>query len=261
MDNTEHIDAWLDGSMTDQERQAFAQRLEQEAELRAEVAFQQNVRAAVILEERAAIRRILAETPRHSRATRAWWYASAAAVIALVAVVGVYRMQIATSENLYNAYYRTFPNLVAPTVRSAETPEPATVAFLAYDNGDFVLAEALFAGLGDDHPAYRFYHAMSLMEVGRFSDAVAILRALGPEFGGSSKGADSGADSTADVGAHVRADLTIARHWYLGLCYLQLGERALAAATLEAIANEDHILGEQARELLNKLPEAFSTSH
>lgn len=274
MDDTELIERYLDDDMDSDERTAFEQRLALDEELARELALHRHIRTAVVLEEREAIRRQLkamASAPdtasvntvgsgvlqgsvpgskpvditnrvhrKDSGSASGYarlWISAAAGILILATIMLVFRDGAVPYDVLSDSYYRTFPNIVAPSVRGDAPDDYAGRAFLAYDNGDFERAEEYFARIENPSPELLFYRAMSLMELHRYAEAARLLIQLRdePELVLSDR------------------DLRIALHWYLALVKLKLNDRDAAVIELNRIAAEQHIHGAQARSLLEQL--------
>lgn len=234
MEQSDRIEQYLDGEMTASDTEVFEQQLLEDVTLREALVFHKQVRAAMILEERDAIRRQLT-IPANGK--RHLWLAAVAGILLLAVTMVVLREGLIPAEELYDMYYRTYPNVVAPSVRGLAPEDDAGRAFLAYDNGDFEQAAMYFSQTGMEETELQFYFAMSLMELHRFKEAEGVLARL----------------RTHTSVSYADQDLLVAVNWYLALAKLKLNDRSGAEEILRTISDEQHPFGTQARLLLEQL--------
>lgn len=229
------ITGYFEGTLSTEQRQAFAQLLETDADFAREVEFQREVRQAIMLSERAQLKQLLRNhaQKKHNTAPRLRWWIGAAAAVLLIVGGGTWLwLRTSSAPALYAEYYQAYPNTVMPTVRGESSESTEQAAFQSYDQEDYVKAEELFGKLyrntGDADAL--LYQGVSLLELRRFADADSVL-----------------ARYPADKPLHDYAN------WYRALALLRLGERENAHGLLQGLAEGTTPLSQTARELLSQL--------
>jgi tetratricopeptide (TPR) repeat protein len=227
------IDRFVNKQMNAAERLAFLAEIEADESLREELAFAQKVKAAATWKARTEMKSFLASRvplAKPKRLISKW--AAAAALLLAMGVIGlafwlVNRAQ--SPEQIYMAFYQTHPNLEMPSLRGEGEESDLFQAYLAYDNGDFKQAAALF--LVDyhlnDQAISGFYGAISLMELEQFEDALALWEELA-----------------------VPQAYQVPSAWYHALTLLRLDDLEQARRLLDQVEESTHPLAAEARRLL-----------
>lgn len=99
--------------------------------------------------------------------------------IASCLIITIFYVVSLNSNNLYDNYYSSYPNVYQPTVRGNNTNETAK-AFQAYENRNYAKAAQLFKSLLEvrNDNNLLFYYAMSLLNQNKISEADTILQKL-----------------------------------------------------------------------------------
>ncbi len=161
-----------------------------------------------------------------------WYYAAAASLILGIS----YWLYLGISESpeeLYQAYFKPYPNVIESTTRSNGTATARTEAFPAYDRGDYQLAATLFKSL-----------LLEKRESG-------ILLLLG--------NANLMLDNTTEAKENFTTLYTefdeydLQAKWFLGLCYLKSGDVENARKILKELGETEISYAAKAKELLKKV--------
>ncbi|MEL7427806.1 MAG: tetratricopeptide repeat protein [Bacteroidota bacterium] len=115
------------------------------------------------------------------RRRRLWPIAAAAAVLLLLAAAWfLQRADLTPPEKLFATYFEPYPNVTHPVVRQQERADSLTLAFAAYEQGDYAVAAERLEQLltQQDDPEWRFYLALSLLSQGKYAAARAQLEQL-----------------------------------------------------------------------------------
>ena len=213
------------GRLSAAAQRAFEQRLETDAELRAELRQHENMQRAIGLGERASLKAELqgleaelvkpAKVVSLRRNRLRVWLAAASVVLLLLAGGWLFREfnTATTPADLYATYYAPYPNVLDPIVRGEDDLTPRQRALASYEQGDYPQAAAQLAALPDANLDTQFYQALSLLSSDRTGEAIALLDQL--------------AKSPSERRAQIR--------WYLALGYLRAENVEAARETLEVL--------------------------
>lgn len=238
MDQEELINLYLEGRLSSEDRAIFEKLLDDQPEYRQLLEEQRKIKIAVTLEERQSLRDFLQEvdqqTPKveKSRSLKSWLLTGVAACVIVLAGFFIWtNLSLSPGEKLYKAFYETYPNLVAPTVRSESVASLKTDAFLAFDNQDYEKAAVLFENLSQEpNSEYAiFYLGICLLELERPEKAIPLFQQV-------SESAENPDKTTAE--------------WYEALGYLKLDKLEEAKALISKVAGTSgHSFQSQAQEL------------
>lgn len=224
---------YFENSFSDESQQQFDFLLKTDPSFVEEIDFQKKVKKAITLNERSALKKKLQSfEPTIAKSFKIWY---AAASILLVFGFGFYYLQNASSsENLYDAYYQSYPNVVAPTVRSQNNEDEKSTAFFEYDGGNYEKSLVLFSKIYKTENAdyALFYRALSEMELQKTSDAIASFN----QFDLSKNNA-----------------FTPFVKWYLALAYIKENQKEKAIPLLKTLAETENPQEEMAQKLLKEL--------
>lgn len=233
MENETLLHKYFEQQLSDEEKVLFTSLLQNDAAFAKEVEYQKNVKKAITLNEREALKQKLKSYEAKPKFRTAYWY-SAAVVILFLGGITWFQLQRTSTEKLYQEYYQSYPNVVAPTVRGDNERNLKSDAFYEYDSGNYEKSLTLFSKIyADEGVDYAlFYKAMSLLELERHEEAIASF----DQF----KTADNNAFSP-----FVK--------WYKALSYLKLNEKEKAVLLLQELAKEENPQQFKAKELLDVL--------
>ncbi len=237
MDQEELINAYLEGTLSTEDQQIFENLIAQNPEYKAELEAQRKIKAAITLSERESLRDFISDldTTRTKPKTslKSWLFSATAAC--LVVLVGYFlwtTLSMSPGEKLFARHYETYPNLVAPTTRSESSNDLKANAFLAYDNGDFKQAAALFEQLQaqPDSDYALLYLGICQLELGRPEKAIPVLNLV------------SSTSESKEIAS-----------WYEALGYFKLNMLEKGKIPLEVTAAKANPFQMEAQEILKTL--------
>jgi hypothetical protein len=233
------IEKYFENTLTEAEREHFEDLLQNDTEFASEISFQESLKIALIKNEREALKKTLQsfEQPKRKEKFKYKWFA-AASIILLLGMGTWFGMQNNDPVQLYQEFYQTYPNVVAPTVRSEVELDEKASAFYEYDNKNYRLSFDLFSKLykeGKDDYAL-FYASLSLMELQKYDEAIKMFNLF-------------------DL--NKNNPFTPYIKWYKALCLLKLNKVAEAKLLIDDLAKTQNPQQEKAKQLDNKLPKKF----
>ena len=238
----DQLDAYLQNSLSEAERQAFEQKLQQMPELKTELHFQQSVKEAVVFKEATQLKsrllkledELMADGSGIKPITRPgshWagkWglISSMAAALALVAIAFWFLFSQPNNQELYTAYYQAYPNTEDPITRG-EAGELS--GFQLYEQERYEEAIEKLEQRNNETDA--FYIAQSYLALGQEEQALEIFSKL----------------SRKDF------EYTDASRWYLALLLLKQDKTDEAIVQLKKLAEQPNTYQNKAIELLEEL--------
>lgn len=234
MDHEQLINDYFEGTLSAERKAELEHMLATDVSFREELIFQQKTKEAITQLKRKQLKeqlqQIEAEQKPRSFADIRWIAASV--MIFVLLGIGIWQYQ-QSSDRLFAAYYQTMPNIEAPNVRGESSADIKTRAFSLYDQGDYASALQLFMDIYQREKAdyALLYSGTSLMEIGRFEDAVQMLQ----QFEGSS------------------SDYYYPIQWYTALAYIKTHQEEKAVAILKEIGRTENPFQSKATTLLEKL--------
>lgn len=233
MENEALIRKYFEYQLSEEEKMLFASLLQNDAAFAKEVEYQKNVKKAITLNEREALKQKLKSYEAKPKLSTAYWL-SAAVVILFFGGLTWFQLKPFSPEELYQEYYQSYPNVVAPTVRGDNEGNIKSDAFYEYDSGNYEKSLTLFSKIyADEGVDYAlFYKAMSLLELNRYKEAIASFDLI----------------ETTDNNA-----FTPFVKWYKALSYLKLNEKGKAIELLRELAEKENPQQQMARKLLTEL--------
>ncbi len=236
------VERYFDLELSDQEMTHFNHRLESDSNFKAlfdrEKTLIQSIRYEGLrndlgvlkeIEKRASQPRTLSKTLRLDA-----WYFKVAAAIIIVVVAG--RLLLPThedSEELFQAYFKPYPNTFEPTMRGADEVTQRSEIFLAYDQHNYQKALEGFNEIlskGND-PAVLLLAGNANLALGNVDEAKNNFRILIKNFD----------------------ELDTQAKWFLSLCYLKEGDIDQARMMLEELGGTEIFYANKAKELLKKV--------
>ena len=138
MENYNYIEKYFEGTLSPEETIMFNKLVEDDAVFAATFEYEKNVKRAITLNERKSLKQKLQsfETSKPKVKSLKIWYAAAS--IVFIFGLGFYFTQTSTTT-IYDEYYQSYPNVVAPTVRGENKDDIKSEAFFEYDNGNYEL--------------------------------------------------------------------------------------------------------------------------
>ncbi len=235
MDKAQLIISYFEKTLTEKEQLIFENYLENDKDFADEVAFEENVKKAIMLNERSFLKQKLKsfEKEKNSKKSIFIWYVAAS--ILMVFGGGFWFInQSSNTEKLYTEYYQTYPNTILPSVRGIQSQDLKSNAFVAYDNENYATSFELFSKLyettKDDYAL--FYSSMSLIELQKHKEAIVVLNKF-------------------DLNKENQFSPLV--KWYKALCFLKLDQKEEAIKLLLSLASNQNSQQEMAKKLLEKL--------
>jgi tetratricopeptide (TPR) repeat protein len=235
MDKNSYIEKYFEGALTPDEQITFTKLLEEDTDFATTFEFEKNVKKAITLNERIDLKKKLQsfETSKPKVKVKSFkiWYAAAS--IILICGLGFYFTQTSTTT-IYENYYQSYPNVVAPTVRGENNDDIKSEAFFEYDNGNYEKSLELFSKIyttdKDDYAL--FYKALSLMELNKTNEAISTFNSFDLSKNNS---------------------FTPFVKWYLALSYVKENQKEKAIPLLKSLTETDNPQQEMAKKLLLEL--------
>jgi len=233
------IEKYLLNKLSQEEQFMVEEHLKNDANFKKELDFQTNLKTAIIKEDDDNFRNLISELeskanmknsmPRRSYVT---WLAAASVILLLGFSYFLTLDQKATTDDLFVSYFEPYRNVVQPLVRGNEQQDEKTLAFLAYEKGEYDTAISLFSDLYSTtkEPYYLFYKANALLKLEKANEAVPLLL------------------------EHLKTNDTLTEKstWYLALAYLKLNDKANARITLKKVIADGKYKTTEAQNLLKE---------
>lgn len=235
MDKEELLERYFERQLSVDEQKIFQNYLDSDASFAEEFSFQKNVKQAITLNERTELKQKLQsfEHSKKAKSSSLKWLVAASIVILLGGGFWFIN-QSPNTIDLYNEYYQSYPNVVAPTVRGENKTDLKSMAFYEYDSRNYQKAYELFSNLyvtnKEDYAL--FYSSLSLIELDKPKEAIALMDAF-------------------DLNKNNR--FTPFFKWYKSLSYLKIGEKEKAIELLQSLSENQNPQQAQARKLLDDL--------
>jgi len=227
------INHYFEKLLSAEEQKQFDLLMESDVDFAKEVAFQKSLKKAITLNERAELKRKLTSFEPKKAKVKSFkiWYAAAS--LFLIAGLGFYFSQNSNTA-IYEEFYQSYPNVVAPTVRGEQKEDIKSEAFYEYDSGNYEKSLALFSAIyeseKDDYAL--FYKALSQMELQKTNDAINTFK----QFDLNKNNA-----------------FTPFVKWYLALAYLKDNQKENAMQLLKSLSENENPQQEMAQKLLTEL--------
>ena len=224
---------YFEKSLSAEEKIQFDSLVESNSAFAEEFVFQKNLKKAISLNERADLKKQLASFETKNPKLNALRVFYAAASIVLICSLGFYFIEN-RSNDFYEEYYQTYPNVIAPTVRGGNNEDLKSEAFYEYDNGNYQKSLDLFSKIYDtENDDYAlFYKALSQMELHKITEAIATFQQFNLEKNNA-------------FSPYVK--------WYLALSYLKENQKEKAIPLLKSLSETDNPQKEMAIKLLSEL--------
>lgn len=240
MSKEEQLDAYFDGSLSEEEKVEFEQRLMHDPSFKEEFEFQQSLRQSLRKREHEQIREMFARenasVPTKTFRIRRFIPALIAASLLLMATIGYFLLTSPPPSDysqLFVAYFEPYENVIHPIERGNPMEDLRSRAFYAYENQQYEDAIDLFRQLAEQQPDpyIDFYSGIVLLQLDRNKEAVDRFHRY------------------LDLEGKLEDRAT----WYLALSYLKIGDTAKASVLLREIISADGYKSEQAEAILDQM--------
>ena len=232
------IEKLIDEEASDQEILAARERLQTDAEFNSHYRQEKTIIEGIRFQGLQKDLQYLHDLEKTLSATkqspnRYRWYSVAAAVLLCSISYWFYQSATQSPEELYQAYFKPYPNAVEPTTRSNGTATARTEAFQAYEQGDYQRAATLFTSLLRDKkdPWVLLLLGNANLMLDHTTEAMENFTILYTEFD----------------------EYDLQAKWFLGLCYLKKGDVENARKILKELGDTEISYASKAKELLKKV--------
>lgn len=235
MSKEELIANYFLNTLSGDDRRIFDDLLKNDPDFASEIEFQKQVKHAVAAREHDVLKQKLQyfESQMRTTASRIKWWLAAASIVFFVSI-GYYIFNNNVSNiELFNDYYQPAQNIVQPIVRSAIADEK-TAAFIAYQKGDYKMAQQLFNTLYQktQDSELLFYEGISLIETNDLESAINKL----------------------ELHSHYSDAVSNKTNWYLALAYIKQNNLEKAKTILmEITTKKESYKYREAKMLIKKL--------
>lgn len=172
-------------------------------------------------------------TKKTESASKIWYYA-AAALVGILIMAKIFLFPPAeTPDQLFEAYFKPYPNVFEPTVRGTDVTNTRKEAFQAYEQGDYQTAVTLFKEIlqTSNEPGVLLLLGNANLILGNVDEATENFITLSNDFD----------------------ELDLQAKWFLGLCYLKGGDVEHMTKILQELGETEISYAEKAKELLEKI--------
>ena len=241
----EWIERYLDRSLTPDEKEWMEKRMVEEPHLKSRLKEHQQLVAGIRythlqnkLEQLRALENTLSAAEKKSVKNiffnNYWKPLAIAAAMALFITSYLLIIQPPTTDELYAQYFNVYPNVFEPTVRGNDNiQDNRTIAFRAYDQGDYAKAASLFNQLiqQKEEAGMLLLLGNANLILGKTEEAQNNFLTLIKDF--------DELDGQAKL--------------YLGLSYLKQGKKEKAKLILQELEEPEVTYSKKAKELLDNL--------
>lgn len=237
------VEKYFDNELTDSEAALFRDRLETDPSFRSLVEQEkiliQTIRHQGLVSDLAYLKTVEKTIGRGKSAKiltfKPWYYAAAAVVVLTLIAFWWLSVPSESPDKLFEAYFKPYPNVFEPTVRSSDAPADVrrAEAFVAYEQGDYQKAVALFTPLVNEkpEPGILLLLGNANLMLGKTDEAERNFTTLNKDFD----------------------ELDLQAKWYLSLCYLKSGDVENARTILRELGETEISYAAKAKELLEKV--------
>lgn len=242
MNKEELIIKYFESELSQKEGEEFQHLMEQDDEFRKEIMFRRKLKTVIAQAERKKMKTFLsslddANINETKRLPPHYVYAIAAAVVLLIAVAYLFYFDKDQTSNYSNvdilAFYEPYPNIITPNSRDESGEmDQQRIAFIAYETGNYQMADSLFTKLIKTDVHFNFYKGIAKFELEQYDSASVLfeqyLRSNNPQLFDQSL-------------------------WYLSLTYLMRGEDAAGKENLLELKRRGKYKAQEVERLLLKL--------
>jgi len=238
MDNNYLIEKHIQNNLSSDEKLVFDDLLKNDIDFKKEVDFHSNLKKSIKHDDATTFRNFISdlENNANQKATRKpfyKWFAAASIIVVLGLSYFLIPKQAVSTNTLFASYFEPYRNVVTPIVRGENMQDEKTLAFIAYEKGEYQTAIILFSKLysSTKEPYYLFYKANALLKLERAKEAIPLLL------------------------DHLKTNDTLTKktNWYLALAYLKIKDKMKAKELLKKVITTNAYHNKEAKELLKKI--------
>ena len=239
--NMELIEKFFGGELDEQQNKVVTDRLDTDEQFKdlynKEKILIKGIRHAGMQSDLAFIKTLenSFEQNHFSEKSKTLWkpLAIAASLSLFMLAYFLYTAKPETPEELFQAYFKPYPNVVDPIVRGENAINKRTEAFEAYENGDYAKASRLFNDLLKEKKEAGILLLLgnANLMLGKNAEAKENFITLSKDFD----------------------ELDLQAKWFLSLCYLRSGDVENARKMLKELGETEVSYATKAKELLKKV--------
>lgn len=238
MDNNYLIEKYIQNSLSSDEKLVFEALLKNDADFKKEVDFHSNLKNAIKHEDSVNFRGFISNLENNTSQKVGQkpfykWFAAASIIVVLGLSYFLIPKKEVSTNTLFASYFEPYRNVVAPIVRGDNMQDEKTLAFIAYEKGEYKTAVILFSKLysSTKEPYYLFYKANALLKLEKAKEAIPLLL------------------------DHLKTKDTLTQktNWYLALAYLKIKDKQKAKILLKNVVDDNLYNYKKAKILLKKL--------
>tara|TARA_R110000868_G_scaffold373423_1_gene637516 strand:- start:8383 stop:9111 length:729 start_codon:yes stop_codon:yes gene_type:complete len=233
------IEKYIQNKLSPEEELMVDELLQNDSIFKRELTLHANLKKVIKNDDNDNFRNLISELESKAkiespmvRRTYMKWLAAASILLLLGLSYFLTLDQKATSNELFTSYFEPYRNVVQPLERGSDQQDEKSLAFLAYEKGEYDKAIALFSELytTTKEPYYLFYKANALLKLEKANEAVPLLLEH----------------------LQTKDTLTEKTNWYLALAYLKLNDKPNARITLEKVIADGNYKSTEAQKLLKE---------
>ena len=234
------IEKYIQNKLSPEEKLMMDELLQNDADFERELTLQANLKVAIKKDDDDNFRNLISELESKAkmerpmlRRTYVKWLAAASLVLLLGLSYFLTLDQKVSTNELFASYFEPYRNVVQPLERGSDQQDEKSLAFLAYEKGEYEKAIMLFSELyaTSKEPYYLFYKANAMLKLERAKEAIPLLLEH----------------------LQTKDTLTEKTNWYLALAYLKLNDKSNARITLEKVLADGNYKSTEAQKLLKEL--------
>lgn len=235
MEREKLIEKYIQNRLSKEEKAEFDTLLANDVAFKKEVSLHNDLKQVAKHEDDTDFRNLITgfETVKPQQRRNYTKWLAVASIILLVGLSYFFNLNNTPSSNeLFNNYFEPYRNVIQPIERSATQQNEKTMAFMAYEKGDYAKAVQLFTNLyaTTKEPYYLFYKANALLKLEKADEALPLLQ------------------------EHLKTKdtLTEKTNWYMALAYLKLEDEENAKKLLQKVIAEGTYKTKEAKKLLKE---------
>lgn len=231
------IEKYILNKLSSEEALMVEELLKNDAKFKKELDYHSNLKKAITKEDDDTFRSLISEIESQAkiknsvpRRSYVMWLA-AASIVLLFGLSYFFTLdKKASTDELFVSYFEPYRNVVQPLERGSDQQDEKSLAFMAYEKGDYDQAISLFSNLYSTtkEPYYLFYKANALLKQEKANEAIPLLL------------------------QHLKTNDTLSEktNWYLALAYLKLNDKKNARITLEKVIADGKYKTTEAEKLI-----------
>ncbi len=236
MEKEKLLEKYIQNRLSQEEKAEFDTLLLNDDAFKKDVDLSINLKQVAQHEDNADYRNLISsfETVKPQQKRRYTKWLAAASIVLILGLSYVLTLDDKpTNEELFTNYFEPYRNVIQPIERGNSQQDEKTLAFTAYEKGNYKKAIVLFSKLynSTNESYYLFYKANALLKLEKANEAIPVLL------------------------EHLKTKDTLTKksRWYLALAYLKLNNKVEAKITLKKVLTESTYKTKEANELLKKI--------